>query len=359
MSADFDAEHQERISKIIAERKQQKAKEKEEEELLKEKERREQGKTHQKTLRQMEELKEQKEREKEEKEKQADLLYQKKLKEQIKQEREERLKQSQQGVTDQTTAVPSPTVDTPETKKNLGDSPTLRVRLLNGESVVEIFEATATLGEVMRALNEKYKVTANYNFRITFPNKVFTTADEDKTLLQLNLVPNATLLMTQSEHAGQQQATTQNTTAPVPSYIQMTADYLLSWVYWFIGVTPAVAQPTAPPSSHGPTRGKVNHVQSVNEYNQLKNTNDLVIVDISAVWCGPCKKIAPYFEELARNNPSVVFVHVDLDHFKHTISDLSGVHSVPTFLFFKNKRLVTEIKGANPQKLLQTMNSYK
>jgi len=299
------------------------------------------------------------------------LLYQKKLKEQVRQEREERLKQSQQSkevTTEQTTSMPSPSVDTTETKKNIGNSSTLRIRLLNGESAVENFEADTTLGEVMRALNEKYKVTAAYNFRMTYPNKVFTTADEKQTLLELDLVPNATLVMTSSEYAGQQhQASTQNTTtgAPVPSYIQMTMDYLKSWIYWFMGATPQAAPPptttSAAPSStyHGSSRGKVNHVHSVNEYNQLKNTNNLVIVDISATWCGPCKKIAPYFEELARNNPSVVFIHVDLDQFRNSISDLSGVHSVPTFLFFKNKRKVNEVKGANPQKLLQALNSYK
>jgi len=232
------------------------------------------------------------------------------------------------------------------------------VRLLNGESVVEIFEAKKTLGEVMRALNEKYKVTVPYNFRMTFPSRVFTPADDNQTLLQLNLVPNATLVMTQSEHAGQNQVRPQNPTGPQPSYIQIAWDYLASWVYWFMGVMPTPEQPTAP-SGFGPVHGKVHHVESVNEYNQLKNTNGLVIVDISATWCGPCKKIAPYFEELARNNPTVVFVHVDLDKFKFTISDLSGVSSVPTFLFFKNKRKVTEVKGANAQQIYQMMNKHK
>jgi len=328
--------------------------------LKNEKERREQGKNHQKTLKQMEELKEQKEREKDEKEKQADLLYKKKLTEQIRQEREERLRQTQSKEPSQTAPAPSPSVDTTESKKSTGDNSTLRIRLLNGESVIEIFESNITLGDVMKALNEKYKVTATYNFRMTYPNKVFTTADEGQTLLQLNLVPNATLLMTQSEIAGQQQASTQNTSAPAQSYLQMSWDYLTSWVYWFMGITPVAQQPTtAPPSYYGSSRGKVHHVHNVQEYNQLKNTNDLVIVDISAVWCGPCKKIAPYFEDLARQNPSVVFLHVDLDQFRHTISDLSGVNSVPTFLFFKNKRLVTTVKGANPQNLLQALNSYK
>jgi len=297
------------------------------------------------------------------KKKKADLVYQKQLKEKVRQEREQRLKQSQQPLKVPLKESSSSLEPTNVTESSPRNAATLRVRLLNGESIVENFEATTMLGNVMRTLNEKYQVKGSYNFRMLFPNKVFTTADEEQTLQQLNLVPNATLVMTQSEVAGvQHQASTQSQQAlgvPAPSYFRLTWSYLASWVYWFIGTGTPTPAPQTPPSSFGSIRGKVNHVHSAAEYNQLKNTNDLVIVDISATWCGPCKKIAPYFEELARNHHSVVFVHVDLDQFKRTLTDLSGISSVPTFLFFKNKKLVTEVKGANSQNLLQALNRYK
>jgi len=288
-------------------------------------------------------------------------VYQKQLKEQVRQEREARLRQSKG-----TEEITSPTLETqPEVATtSKASTATLRVRLLNGESVVENFEPTTKLADVMKTLNQKYQVTEPYNFRITFPNKIFTTAEEQNTLIELNLYPNATLVMTQSGVEGNKHQGLSQPQSPAPSIIQQTWDYVMSWLYWFSGTgTPATPAAPATPehfeTSHGSTRGKVIHVHSVAEYNQLKNTNDLVIVDISAVWCGPCKKIAPYFEDLACGNPSVVFLHVDLDQFRNTISDLSGISSVPTFLFFKNKRNVHQLKGANSQALLSALNKYK
>ena len=76
----------------------------------------------------------------------------------------------------------------------------------------------------------------------------------------------------------------------------------------------------------------------------------LVVVDWSAGWCGPCKAIAPIYEQLAAATPDVVFVKADID----TLQDASveaGVQSVPTFHFIKNNELVAEFSGADANKL--------
>ena len=85
----------------------------------------------------------------------------------------------------------------------------------------------------------------------------------------------------------------------------------------------------------------------------------MVAVDFSAVWCGPCKMIAPTFESLAKSNTSVLFVHVDIDELRGSHSDLADVKSVPTFKFFKQGKLVHFFPGASTAQLEDSVRRYK
>jgi len=77
----------------------------------------------------------------------------------------------------------------------------------------------------------------------------------------------------------------------------------------------------------------------------------LVVVDYFADWCGPCKKIAPVFHDLARKAGSkVVFAKVDVDQARE-LSAAQGVKSMPTIQFFRNGKQVDQIVGADKQRL--------
>lgn len=84
----------------------------------------------------------------------------------------------------------------------------------------------------------------------------------------------------------------------------------------------------------------------------------LVVVDFTATWCGPCKAIKPFFHELAGRFRHVQFVTVDIDKLKGTATK-NNVTSVPTFSFYKNKQLITQIKGANPNGLQDLVNQHQ
>lgn len=80
-----------------------------------------------------------------------------------------------------------------------------------------------------------------------------------------------------------------------------------------------------------------------------------VIVDFSANWCGPCKRIAPIYEELAKQHTNAVFLHVDVDDVQG-LPDGSDISSIPCFKFFKGGHLVEYFVGGNADKLKELVN---
>lgn len=77
-----------------------------------------------------------------------------------------------------------------------------------------------------------------------------------------------------------------------------------------------------------------------------------VLVDFWAVWCGPCKMIAPTVEELANEYQGKLKVgKVDVDS-NQQVAQKFGVRSIPTLLIFKGGRVVDQVVGAVPKRAL-------
>ncbi len=73
------------------------------------------------------------------------------------------------------------------------------------------------------------------------------------------------------------------------------------------------------------------------------------VVDFWAVWCGPCKIIAPYLEQLAGEyEGKVKIAKMDVDNNPQTPTKY-GIRSIPTVIFFKNGKVVDQIIGAQPK----------
>jgi thioredoxin 1 len=78
-----------------------------------------------------------------------------------------------------------------------------------------------------------------------------------------------------------------------------------------------------------------------------------VLVDFWAVWCGPCKAVAPAVEELAKQYKGKVKVaKMDVDVHQQ-VPQQYGIRSIPTLLLFKGGRVVDTIVGAVPKSKLE------
>jgi thioredoxin 1 len=82
-------------------------------------------------------------------------------------------------------------------------------------------------------------------------------------------------------------------------------------------------------------------------------------VDFWAVWCGPCKMIAPVLEEIASEyEGQLQIAKLDVDYNNHSAGKF-GVMSIPTLILFKNGQPVERIVGYMPkEKLLSKLTPH-
>lgn len=72
------------------------------------------------------------------------------------------------------------------------------------------------------------------------------------------------------------------------------------------------------------------------KFAELINSEQLVLIDFSAEWCGPCKMLAPILKQVKDElGDTLKIVKIDVDR-NQTLANTFQVRGVPTLMFFKN-----------------------